>query len=121
MFRLRRLILKLAVAPAAIALGILVLLVAIGFALANSGHQIGSRYVVHYIAEYHVLKIYRDKYLWVSVGFPNVAAFMGPYAMFCFAVASVEGFIRFLERRKRSRGGFEVIMPPAGGEGEHDH
>jgi len=76
---------------------------------------------VHYIDEYYVLKIYRNSYPSVSFGFPYVAPLAGPYAMLCFAVASIEGFIRFLERRNRSREGFEVVMPPAGREGEHGH
>jgi hypothetical protein len=118
-FRLRRVILKLTVALAAIPLGFLVIfLPTVGMALGSCGHQIGSHYVIRYIDEYHTLDVYRNSYPWFSLGLPDFAPLLMQYGLICVAVASVETFIRFLERRNRSRKGFEILMrcpaPPSG-------
>jgi len=121
-FKVRRIILKLTVALGAIPLGMMVIFIPmIGMVLGNSGHQLGSHYVLRYVDEYHTLKIYRDSYPWGEFGFPDLAPLLGQYGLVCLAVAGVEGFIRFLERRNRSREGFEVVVPSARGEGEHGH
>jgi len=128
-FRLRRLILKLTLALVVIPLGVLlVFLPTVGLSLGNSGHQIGSHYVARYIDEYHTLDIYRKSYPWFSVGLSDFAPLLMQYGLICIAVASVESFIRFLERRNQSRKGFEVLMPdskfpagtPAGNRTSHD-
>jgi hypothetical protein len=113
-FRLRRLILKLT-----LALGVIpffLLLVAISLPtidqwLGRSGHPIVNRYVVRYYDDYKSLRIYRDGYPLgdIPLGRNVAAGWLFPYSVLCFAVASVEGAIRALERRNNRRRGFEVL------------
>jgi hypothetical protein len=117
-FRLRRLILKLTVACGVIPLAFWLLTLAvptIGQSLGRSGHQVGSRYVVRYISDSQAIKIYRDKYPLMTIGFypREQAECLMLYGFLCLAVAFIEGMIRLIERRSDLRPGFEVLNPAA--------
>lgn len=113
---MRHVLKRISVGLALVPVGAFVFILIAGVVLAwlgKAGHPVGTRYVVRYVAEQRILKIYRDKNYWVIVdlGVSNqtlVWGFRG-YGTFCLIVATFEGVARFTDRRDRRRAGFEVI------------
>ena len=114
MFRIRRLILRLAILLAGVPIGgfaVLIVAGALVSTLGNSGHPFGDRYVVRYISDHGTLEIFRDSDYWISIGLDGdwLLEWIGWYGVLCLAVAMIEGTVRFAERRNNRRPGFEVI------------